>query len=211
MTVLRRSKRLILPVTVFVGTVTAHMAYKAMFPDAAPEQDRWAAPPQAEGGWSRSYVESGMPYLGLSYACSITFAVVMFRRYRERRLCADRNLAIGGITLSGVLSVVGCFLIGCCGSPMLGVYVSLLGPWFLPWTGPMTLGLTLLSLGGGSWWMWRRERRAMALVQTCPTSAICECGPVQHHELANGSVCADARVKDQRGTAIAAPKIGAVR
>ncbi len=177
MSVNRRAKRLILPVTVFVAAVAAHMAYKAMFPDTGPEQDRWAAPSQAENAWFRLYVESGMHYLGLSCACSITFAAVMFRRYREQRLCADRNLAIGGITLSGVLSVVGCFLIGCCGSPMLGVYVSFLGPWFLPWTGPMTLGLTVLSLAGGWWWMWRRERRIPSLAEACPTSAACDCGP----------------------------------
>lgn len=172
-----RPKRLILPVTVFAATVAAHLAYKAMFPDTAPEQDRWAAPPTADGAWFRLYLESGMHYLGLSYAASITFAAVMFRRYRERRLCADRNLAIGGITLSGVLGVVGCFLIGCCGSPMLGVYISFLGPWFLPWTGPMTLGFTVLSLAGGWWWMHWREQRVLALAQACPTSAVCDCGP----------------------------------
>ena len=74
-------------------------------------------------GWS-AYVESKSYWLGYSYGLSLAFAGVALRRYREQRLCADRNLAIGGVTLSGFLAVAGCFLVGCCGSPMLGASLT---------------------------------------------------------------------------------------
>ena len=35
--------------------------------------------------------------------------------------------AFGGVSLVTLLAAAGCFLIGCCGSPMLAIYVSLFG------------------------------------------------------------------------------------
>src|SRR5208283_3790556 len=40
---------------------------------------------------------------------------------------AHAGAAAGGLTLLGALMAGGCFLIGCCGSPMLAVYLSLFG------------------------------------------------------------------------------------
>ena len=166
----RSIRRAVLPLTAFVLTVAAHVAYHIFFPESAPEQSRWASVPTAGPGLVARYIESQSYFLGLSYASSLAFAVAAFRRYRERRLCSDRTIALGSVTLSGVLAVVGCFLLGCCGSPMLGVYLSLLGPWFLPWRGPMTLAVTLAALAGGAWWMHRRERRQTPTVACCAGS-----------------------------------------
>lgn len=167
-----RVHRALLPLAVFAGVLAAHVGYRVLFPEKAPGQDRWATVPTAPRSWLDLYVASQAYFLGLSYASAVAFAATSFRRYRERRLCSDRNLALGGITVSGFLAVAGCFLAGCCGSPMLGVYLSFLGPWFLPWTGPLTLALTLLSLATGWYWMRRKERRS-AKEETCCEGA-CE-------------------------------------
>ena len=57
---------------------------------------------------------------------------------------------MGGITLVGVLMAGGCFLIGCCGSPMLAVYVSLFGSRALGVGKPLTALVTLVSVGCGT-------------------------------------------------------------
>ena len=89
---------------------------------------------------------------------SPSFAACALRRYRERRLCAARNLAIGGVTFSGFLAVAGCFMLGCCGSPMLVVYLNLFGAAFLPLAKPLMAGVTAVSLAVAWWWLTRRER-----------------------------------------------------
>ena len=56
----------------------------------------------------------------------------------------------------GILMVGGCFLIGCCGSPMLAVYLSIFGAKALGVGKPSTALVTLLSTGCGYYWLSRR-------------------------------------------------------
>lgn len=169
-------RRALLPLFTFGFVLAAHVAYRTFFKEAAPGQDRWATAPATTSSWLDHYVASQAYFLGLSYASACAYAATSFRRYRERRLCSDRNLALGGITVSGFLALAGCYLAGCCGSPMLGVYVSLLGPWFLPWTGPLTLGLTLGSLASSWFWMTKREGRAVPQATCCAGASTCATG-----------------------------------
>lgn len=103
------------------------------------------------------YLESGSVWLGLSYALALSFAAGWLDRYREERFCAARTLSIGGVTVSGFLAVAGCYALGCCGSPMLAVYLSLFGTAFLPLTKPLVFVFTASSLGATWWWLTRRE------------------------------------------------------
>ncbi len=85
-------------------------------------------------------------YLGFSYALGAAFAVwatVQFVRTRQAALAAG---AAGSVTLVGVLMAGGCFLLGCCGSPMLGVYLALFGSEFLGAGKPLMALITLLSV-----------------------------------------------------------------
>lgn len=168
-----RFRRMLLPIAVFTGVVAVHFVWKGLFPEKAPAQNRWLSV-AADRSWMRSYIASGSYWLGYSYALPLAFASVAFRRFRERRASAARNLAIGGVTLTGVLAFAGCLLIGCCGSPMLAVYLSLFGAAFLPFAGPLVTGLTTLSLIGGWWWMTRRAARS-ATAAGCLDPA-CDCG-----------------------------------
>lgn len=85
---------------------TVHYAWVGPFPEHDPAQDRWAsvAGPVATP-WLPRYTETQSYWPGFSSALSLTFAATALRRYREKRLCAARNLAIGGVTLSGFLAV----------------------------------------------------------------------------------------------------------
>lgn len=169
-------RRALLPFVVFLTVWTIHCLYLGLSPDRAPVQDRWVTVVPAPG-WLQRYVETQSYWLSFSYAASFAFAAEAFRRYREDRACSARNAAIGGVTLSGFLSVTGCYLLGCCGSPMLGVYLSLFGTAFLPFTKPFIAGLTVVSLLLASWWMNRRRRlAAIAIAADEPCQqASCNC------------------------------------
>jgi hypothetical protein len=55
--------------------------------------------------------------------------------------------AARGVTLVDVLMAVVCFLNGCCGSPMLGMYAGIIGARALVGGMPLMAGVTLLSVG----------------------------------------------------------------
>ena len=150
----QKLRRFLLPLGVFLGVAVAHYVLSGLFPDVDPAQARWASIPGAEtSSWLNRYLEAQSYWLGYSYALSLAFATIALRRYRETRYCSKTSLAIGGVTLSGFLALAGCFLVGCCGSPMLLVYLSLFGAWFLPLAKPLVAAVTTLSIIGAWWWM----------------------------------------------------------
>ena len=139
-------RRALLPLVVFLAVLGAHFVWLGLFPEQNPAQSRWAEVPAIDRSWLREYLDGGGYWLGYSYGISLAFAAVGIRRYREQRLAASRNLALGSVSLSGVLAVVGCYMLGCCGSPMLAVYLSLFGVAFLPWAKPFVAILTTVTL-----------------------------------------------------------------
>jgi len=165
-------RRLLLPVVVFVAVGLIHFVWLGVFPERDPAQARWQTVVTEESlSWFNRYLETQSYWRGYSFALSLAFVAVALRRYREQRMCAARNLAVGGITLTGVLAFTGCFLIGCCGSPMLGVYLSLFGASFLPWAKPLVAGLTTVMIAVSYWWMWNRSRRAKLCEPCCTPSS----------------------------------------
>ncbi len=147
----------LLPLAVFLGVAAAHFVWSGLFPEVDPAQARWASLATPEASWLHRYLESQSYYLGYSYALSLAFAVAALRRYREERFCSAKTIALGGVTLTGFLALAGCFLLGCCGSPMLVVYLSLFGAGFLPLAKPLVAAVTTLSIIGAWWWMKRRQ------------------------------------------------------
>ena len=173
-----KPRRLILPTLVFVTVGLIHFAWLGMFPENDPAQARWQTVVAEESSsWLSRYLEAQSYWLGYSYALSLAFAAVALRRYQEKRMCAARNLAMGGITLTGFLAVAGCFLVGCCGSPMLGVYLSLFGASFLPLAKPLVAGLTTVMIAASYWWMRSRSRTNNQAVNPTGCAAViaCEC------------------------------------
>lgn len=156
-----RMRRVFPPLGVFLAVLAIHGAWTAHFPEAPLEQARWVSlGPDPQETWLDRYIATQDYWLGISYALSLSFAAAAFRRYREERSCTARNIAVGGVTVTGVLAVVGCFLVGCCGSPMLAVYASLLGAAFVPLMKPLLAGLTAVSVTAAWIWMNRSSRGA---------------------------------------------------
>lgn len=168
--VLRFVRRAALPAAVLAAVFLIHFLWLGLFPENGEIRKEWVSLPQSTSvSWLRSYIETGSYWLGLSYALSLAFAAVALRRYRENRMCAARNLAVGGVTLSGALAVGGCYLLGCCGSPMLAVYAGLLGAKFLPWAKPLVAILTTAMIVGAYGWMTHRQRKRQAASKgDCP-------------------------------------------
>jgi hypothetical protein len=150
--------RFLLPLGVFLGVAGAHYILSGLFPEVDPAQARWASLPGTGNSWLNRYLETQSYWLGYSYALSLAFAAVALRRYREARFCSAKSLAFGGVTLSGFLALTGCFLVGCCGSPMLVVYLSLFGAWFLPLAKPLVAAFTTCTILGAWLWMNRRSK-----------------------------------------------------
>lgn len=159
----KKFRRCLLPLAVFLGVAALHFIWSGLFPEVDPVQARWASIPGAgNSSWLNRYLESQGYWLGYSYALSLAFAAAALHRYREERFCSAKTLAFGGVTFSGFLGLAGCFLVGCCGSPMLVVYLNLFGAGFLPLAKPLVALITTLSIIGAWGWM---KRRSVAHIQ----------------------------------------------
>ncbi len=172
--VTRHLRRAFLPGGVFIAGLVAHYLWSVFFHEQGPVQGQWAMVPAKTSG-IQSYIESQGYWLGYSYAFPLAFAASALRRYRELRCCAARTLAIGGLALSGILAAGGCFLLGCCGSPMLVVCTTLFGAEFLPFTKPFVAVLTTASIGGTWWWMNRNQNMPAGQVAIAG-SIVCQNG-----------------------------------
>ncbi|MDW8343651.1 MAG: DUF4346 domain-containing protein [Verrucomicrobiae bacterium] len=118
----------------------------------------------ASVGWA--YFQQHDYWLGLSYAVAAVFVVYSWQRVRQRQRGGVAGM-VGGLTWAGALYWTGCWLLGCCGSPLLPVYLGLFGATVLDLAKPLVLIVTLASVAIGVWWMRRAEARGTG----------CGCGP----------------------------------
>lgn len=140
-------KRALLPISAFCAVVVIHYLWLALFPATDPAQNEWVTVESVENiSWFGNYIKAQDYFLTFAYAYSIAFAVWSIRRYKESRGARTLGAAIGGITFSGLLAFFGCYLVGCCGSPMLVVWLNLLGAKFLPFAKPLMAAITFISV-----------------------------------------------------------------
>lgn len=149
-------RRSVLPASVFFVVLAAHFVWLGFFPEQDPVQDRWVSVPTVEQPWAERYVSAQGYWLGLSYAMSLAFAAFALRRYLEQRSASSKWSAVGSVSFSGVLAVAACYMAGCCGSPMLVVYLNLFGAAFLPFAKPLVTVITAASLFASWWWFIRQ-------------------------------------------------------
>lgn len=159
----------------FVGVLALHVLYTVS--EGKQLADRWVTVSQAN--YLSLYIERGQYLIGASYALAIGFSIYALVRFIESQ---RKGLAgvVGGITLTGFLYVAGCFLLGCCGSPLLAVYLTLFGSSFLGFTKPLTFILTLASVIVGYIWMERNSPKQVVdgkLVDVCCDNEE-ECKPI---------------------------------
>lgn len=153
-----RFYRATIPVVVFLSAMSIHFLWMGFFPEKEPVQEKWVKiVPTTKPAWTTAYLDTQSYWVGYSYALALTFSVIALRRYLENKSCAAKNFAIGGGTLTGALVVAGCFLIGCCGSPMLLIYLNLFGVTFLQIAKPLLAGVTTLTVIF-AWWLMNRKQ-----------------------------------------------------
>jgi hypothetical protein len=153
-------------VLVFVAVFGLHFGFITWQQAQVAAQWVRVAGTREASAWAR-YVEHGDYWIGYSYALAAAFtAIALALTIRQRRQAAAG--LVGGVTLLGVLYGAGCFLIGCCGSPMLVVYLSLFGPSVLGLLKPLVAIITTLSVVVSTALIIRRAR-AHACAGCAPT------------------------------------------
>ncbi len=160
-------KRPFLPLVGFFVTLAIHTLYTIFENDKLVE--RWA--PAGGANYLNLYFSQGEYLIGASYGLAIAFSIYVLARFVRNRNKGIAGL-LGGMTLTGVLYVGGCFLLGCCGSPMLAVYMTLFGSTFLGFTKLLTFALTLASVVVGYIWL---ERKPLS-VKDGTGEITCDCG-----------------------------------
>ena len=165
----------LIPAGAFVAIFVAHAIYVGAYAASAPAGwtdfgiSAHVVGPLGLGAYWR-----GQDYfIGFSYALAATFAAWALSRsilFRQGRT-VTAGAAAGGLTLLGALMAGGCFLIGCCGSPMLAVYLSLFGAKALGLGKPLMALVTLISVGCGYWCLSRHFARRNTCMDDCCSPA----------------------------------------
>lgn len=109
-----------------------------------------------------AYIKNQDYFISLSYAILFSFSIYLILSFFEGN---KKNIsqAIGGIGLLGIFYFFLCFLLGCCGSPMLGIYLSLFGVSFLGFTKPLIFIITLFSVVLGIFWKKKKKEKEICL------------------------------------------------
>lgn len=147
--------RKVISITAGLFIFGTHVAWSVLFP--GPNASGWANVMPSFSDSMQTYIACGAYWMGASYAVSAAFTAHALLIFRENRRTAAAG-AVGGLAAMGALYAVGCFAIGCCGSPMLPIYLSLLGGKVAGIGGPVMFGLTLLSIGVGFMILGRKAR-----------------------------------------------------
>jgi hypothetical protein len=146
-------KSVLLGFTGFIITLIGHASY--MIVESRRAAERWAS--VNDPNYFGVYWARGEYFIGASYALAVGFSIYALTRFIENRN-GGLGGVVSGITMTGVLYVAGCFLLGCCGSPMLTVYLTLFGSSFLGFAKPLTFVLTLVSVVVGYRWLERQSK-----------------------------------------------------
>lgn len=155
-----------LPPVVFFVVLSAHALY-LRHQTVAPAEG-WADVGVSGSAWwgFASYLAEQDYMLGFSYGLGAAFGVWALSQYLTTRQAAMAAGAAGSVTWVGVLMAAGCFLTGCCGSPMLGVYLGLFGAKALGIGKPLMAFVSALSVGWGYWYL-RRKSAAACCDDSC--------------------------------------------
>jgi hypothetical protein len=139
----------------FVAVFVGHVLYLRYLTSTS--QKDWADNFNPWANFWQSYLFSQDYFVSFSYALSASFAVWATARFLYFRRQAAAVGALGGVSLVALLPAAGCFLVGCCGSPMLPIYISLFGSKAAGIGKPLMALLTLASIGVGYLYLRRRS------------------------------------------------------
>jgi hypothetical protein len=146
-----------LPLSIFTATFLFHYFWHVFFPEQNPTQEKWILIPDDISSLKR-YVDSKSYWFGYTYGICLAFISIALRKYLKDKCNSYRNIALGGMTLTGFWAVAACFLIGCCGSPMIVVWLNLFGAAFMPLAKPFIALITTVSLIITWFWMSKKNQ-----------------------------------------------------
>ena len=150
----------------FAAVFVGHALYLRFLTSAS--QKVWADNFTPSVSFWQGYIISQDYFVSFSYALSASFAIWATARFVYSRRRAAAIGAFGGVSLVTFLAATGCFLIGCCGSPMLPIYISLFGSQAAGIGKPLMALISLISIGGGYLYVVRRPECRCADPETCP-------------------------------------------
>lgn len=139
-------KKLIIPLIVFGVVFVLHVLYF-----------KYTEGSCGSDVWYRKYVKGQEYLLGISYALSFAFIAFAFLKFKENRNYAWKA-ALGGGIFTVILWFL-CFLFGCCGSPMLIVYLNLLGISGLKFPKLILLLMTMIFVVLGYIWLIKKSAK----------------------------------------------------
>jgi hypothetical protein len=158
-------------VAIFISVFVLHALYLRHL--AAQPPEGWSDAGVALGWFGfEPYFRSKDYFVGFSYAFASAFAAWAIGRCVISRRSQSGSAAAGSVTLVGALLAGGCFLIGCCGSPMLAIYLSVFGAKALGLAKPLMALITIVSVSCAYWCLSRRRARGQCIDD-------CACAPAK--------------------------------
>ena len=155
-------RKLLYPLCTFVMIFLLHVVYSIW--KASQISQQWV---QIENVSLLSlYFQQQAFFLGFSYALAGAFTIYAILKFIQNRKSGITGL-IGGVTLTGILYIGGCFLSGCCGSPMLAIYLGLFGSSFLGFTKPLVATITTVSVVIGYLWIEKKSKSCCEKSEKC--------------------------------------------
>lgn len=172
-----KAKRLLAPLLVFITVWIIHYIWIIYFPEIDETQLQWAPVGHSTAiELFKGYIASKSYFLSYTYALSFAFAYFNYRNYQEKKACSPGKIPlISSIGITSILSVSGCFLIGCCGSPMLAVYLTWFGAGFVPIAKPLIAILSTLMIFGMYFISIRKNSRILSNNQDTNCNCNCNC------------------------------------
>ena len=147
-------KKTIIPLVTFITVFVLHLLYFKLTEGTC-----------GSVSWFQRYVKEQEHFLGISYALSFAFMAFAFLKFKENRKNALKA-AIGGGLLAVILWFL-CFLLGCCGSPMLIVYLNLIGLSSLKVSKLALLVITIIFIGIGYIWLIKKSSKVCCNGRPC--------------------------------------------
>lgn len=158
-------KKFYLPLIAFWAVFSLHATYVIW--KNIELANKWSN--TVETNWFLQYFIKQDFLLGISYALAVAFTVYALVRFFENRKTGIKG-TLGGLTLMGIIYFGGCFLIGCCGSPMLIVYLNLFGASFLGFTKIIIFALTTISIIISYFWLNKKSKNNTC---NCGDNSVC--------------------------------------
>lgn len=143
----KRFKKIIAPLGAFIGIFILHLLYFKFNKTIC-----------GSASWFQKYIKGKEYFLGISYGLSFAFMTFAFLKFKENRK-VTLKVALGSGLLAAILWFF-CFLFGCCGSPMLIVYLNLIGLFSIKVPKFALLLMTIIFIGIGYIWLIRKTTKS---------------------------------------------------